>query len=183
MAVAAPFVAWLAFMAWLGRYAWRRTASGVTSALRRRGEVTVRVGWLGNAWNPAKPLGVDNPIFDPGLGTYRMHGDEVVLTWQPKHGSGTEYRGTIPDRLKNKQHPERRRVRRAAWIVVGVEVAAAAGGCAVGFLMSSGTTGERLLFAMLGMAGGMAVIWFVLLVANVSVGVRKALRPHPGASH
>jgi hypothetical protein len=169
----------LGVMAWWFRRAWGHTPAGVMSALRAHdGERHVRVVWLeamGGTWNPAKPLGFNNPLFAVGSGTYHLGSDgQVTLDWHPVKGEPAEYRGAVPDRFKDT--PERRRVHKFLHLLLAVYAVAVASGFAIGYLLSTGTVTARLGVGMLGVFGGLVALWLVTLVFNVSHGIRGAVR-------
>jgi hypothetical protein len=76
--------------------------------------VTLRLSGEDRAWNPANPLGVDNPLFGPGTATYsrkrRADGDVIHLDFTPK-GATTVVRhsGPIPDSALARSSPRARR--------------------------------------------------------------------------
>ncbi len=179
VAAACAAVLALGVMAWWGRRAWGHTPAGVMSALRAHdGDHRIRVLWLeamGGAWNPAKPLGFNNPLFAVGSGTYHLDGNgQVTLDWHPAKGEPAEYRGAVPDRFKDT--PERRRIHKVLHLLLAVYAVAVAGGFAIGYLTSTGTVTTRLGFAMLGVFAGLLALWFVTLVINVCHGIHGALR-------
>lgn len=76
--------------------------------------VTLRLSGQDHAWNPAKPLGVDNPLFGPGVATYRREsrtdGDVIHLDFTPKGATTVEqHRGPIPDSVLAGSNPRARR--------------------------------------------------------------------------
>lgn len=165
-------------VAWWIRRAWRHTPAGVMRALcAHDGEHQVRVLWLeamGAAWNPAKPLGFNNPLFAAGRGTYHLDSTgQISLDWHPVKGEPAEYRGAVPDRLKDT--PERRRVHKVLHLIIALYAVAVAGRFAIGYLTSTGTVTARLGFGMFGVFGGLVAVWFVALVLNVAHGVRGSL--------
>lgn len=157
----------------------RRSPAGVTKRLPAPGaEHTVRLTRMtaiSGTWNPAKKPGIGNPLCTPGTGTYRLtDGGQVELVWEASGGSTHTYRGPIPDSIRP-DSPQRRRVRHVLRAMGAVYAFVTVAGFAVGFLASSGTTGARLGFGLLGVAVGWVLVWLVVLVMNVARGTKRAL--------
>lgn len=85
-----------------GSRARRGTAWWVVSKLPTSGEqLTLRVSATRRAWNPAKPPGVNNGIFGPGVASYarehRAEGDVIHLEFEPKGEPTRHFSGPIPE--------------------------------------------------------------------------------------
>jgi hypothetical protein len=76
--------------------------------------VTLRLSGEDRAWNPAKPLGVHNPLFGPGTAIYRRErradGDVIHLDFTAKGAtSAVQQSGPIPDSVLAGSNPRARR--------------------------------------------------------------------------
>jgi hypothetical protein len=168
----------LVFLVWWVRRAWRRTAVSVVKALHRGEERQVRVFVLeatGGTWKPTKSGELDNRIFEPGRGTYRLdEGGDVVLDWQPAHGSTVRYTGPVPATLNDPSQQRRRS--KVLRLIIAVEAGAIAAGFSVAFLVSSGSVATRLGWGLLGIFAGQVAVWLLTLVLNVGHGIRGVAR-------
>lgn len=178
--VAISVVFGCAYLVPLLRGSLQRTPAGVLKRLPSQGEEHhVRLTWMtatGGTWNPAKPPGNGNPIFDRGNGTYRLTDDgHVELTWETPSGATRTYRGMVPDRLRP-DSPQRRRIRHALHLIGALYAVVALVGFAVGYLAARGPVGARVGFGGLGVLAGWVLIWFVVMVINVVRGTSSALR-------
>ena len=166
------------------RSAFRRTPVGVVKALRRTGvehRVTVpRWPAPSGTWNPGKPLGRHNLIFEPGDGVYRLDDHDVVhLMWTPQGGAPREYCGTVPTSIEPGS-AQRRQIQRIGRALIGSYAVALIVGFAFGFTLSAGRTAVRLGWGAGGIAIAMVAVWVVVLAVNVARGTRGVLTRRDG---
>jgi hypothetical protein len=155
---------------WFVRYVRRRTPTGILRRLQTPG-ARLHLG-RGVAWNPAQRLGA--PL-GPGSGTYWMDDAGLVhLTWHPKNGAEQDLVGEVPPSLRPGS-PQRRKVQAIQRGLLIVYLVASLVGFAIGYLLSSGSTGVRLGFGAFGIFAGWVLIWFLTLVGLVGWGTRSAL--------
>jgi hypothetical protein len=99
----------------------------------------------------------------------------IHLSWHPKRGAEKDLVGEVPPSLRPGS-PQRRKVQAIQRGVLIVYLAASLVGFAVGYLLSSGSTGDRLGFGAFGMFGGWVLIWVLTLAGLVGWGTRTALK-------
>jgi hypothetical protein len=138
---------------------------------------------FGETWNPrGDPVWGRQRIVGPGRAIYTLESDNTLqLRFEPRRGTAQIYRVPLPRELVGPAPRQlQRRKRRLGGLLLGLNVAGAAGGLVIGYLLpehgSAGTAGVGLLLGWL-VAYGLQL----LVVAGVAVREArgKAKRP-PG---
>lgn len=151
-----------------------RSAKGVVRHLEKAGYHDVKTDWRLGLWNPAKPLGVDNPLYGRGVGHYTLGDDGAVhLRFQPKDGVAREYSGPIPPALAGLSSGPRIRGRRFLRRVIIAYVAIILGAFVGGAAAASGSWAARVLIGVACSFGALLAVAVVVRIVEVAWAVRS----------
>jgi len=129
--------------------------------------VRVSVRYTAGTWDPR---GVGKRIFAAGKATYTLDDSgNVHLHLQPKQGAVQDLVGPVPEPSSTKA----RRTVRA--LLIGYALALAVG-FLLGFVLSGGTPGSRLIWGCIGIAVSMIAVWLATLAVAVGTSIRKLRR-------
>lgn len=139
----------------------RTSARSILNRLRTTGQaVSMRVHYFDFTWNPGKPLGQSNPLFISGEITYTLDQAGIVhLDILHVNGAKDHLEGRIPAQLVTKGAPStKKQILQAS---LGALLLFTTFAFALGFDLSSGPTGDRIAWAIL----GAILAWLVIRVA------------------
>ena len=173
-AVAAAWVIWMGSIIWLSVHRYNaRSAKGIVRRLKETGRpYTVRAAYTRGVWNPAKRLGVDNPLFDKGVATYSLDDSGLIhLDFKSSSGHDQQLAGPVPESLVHpttQQQHARALMRR---VVVGY-VSFLVLGAAIGAAVASGDVANHVLGGGVGLFVAMVVAVILVWVLRVGKSVR-----------
>jgi hypothetical protein len=175
------FVVLVGALWWSFRRANARSARGIVRRLRHSERpYSVKVGYIGGVWNPAKPLGLGNPLTDRGIATYRLdEGSTVYLHFQSRTGVSREFSGPVPQSIDNPS-PQQQRGRTILRRVLLTYLAFLVLGTAIGAMVAHGTATAHVVGAVVGLFVAMAAAAFAVHVFRVGHSVRTLTKPPGG---
>jgi hypothetical protein len=161
----------------MARYAWVRSATGIVRRLKNSpNEHRVRLGlldWTG-IWNPADSRS-SGRVYGPGVGVYRLDDEgQIHLNWTPQDGQVQHLVGTLP--VDGANAAGRRRARRIAWTIAGIYGGSLVLGFVLGYRLSDGSSGRRVVVGLFGGLGGYVAMYVVMLVVLTVLGMRHRSR-------
>jgi hypothetical protein len=168
---------------WSFRRADARSARGIVHRLRRSERpYSVKVGYISGAWNPAKPLGVGNPLTDRGTATYHLDdGSMVHLHFQSRTGVVSEFSGPVPESIDNPS-PTQQRGRRVLRRVLLTYFAFLVVGAAIGVVVAQGAATAHVVGAVIGLFVAMVAAAVAVQFFRVGHSVRTLTKPRGDAT-
>lgn len=146
--------------------AYVRTPQAIVRRLRAgRDPLVVLLRGARGTWDPSRPIGPGNTRWGPARATYWLEGETVHLRYHPVLGTPEDVEGPLPELPT-------RPIRLLQAMFVGY-LAVVVIGFAVGYAVSTGDSGRRLLFGWFGTAGAMVLVWLLTLVVNIGRAVRN----------
>jgi hypothetical protein len=162
---------------WMARYGWVRSAPGIVRRLKNsRNEHRVRLGHLDGIglWNPADSRS-SGRVYGPGVGVYRLDDEgQVHLNWTPQSGQEQHLVGPLP--VDGPNAPGRPRARKMAWTIAGIYGGSLVLGFVLGYRLSDGSSGRRVVVGLFGGLGGYVAMYVVMLVVLTALGMRHRSR-------
>ena len=178
--VAAVWVAWMAFVIWLGLHRYNtRSPKWIVKRLTETGTpYSVAAAYTRGVWNPAKPIGVDNLLFDKGMATYWLDESGLVhLDFKSSSDHDQHLVEPIPEVLVHPtvhQQHGRALMRRVligylSFLILGV---------AIGASVTTGNVADHILGGGVGLLLALGIAVILVRVLRVGNALRKASQEH-----
>jgi hypothetical protein len=165
---------------WLSLHRYNaRSPKGIVKHLTESGgSYEVSAAYTRGVWNPAKPIGIDNPLFDKGIATYSLDDSGIVhLDFKSSSGHDQHLSGPVPESLVHPtvhQQHARTLMRRVLFGYLSFLVL----GAAIGAVVAKGNIASHVLGGGLGLVVAMGVAVVLVRVLRVGTALRNATQKH-----